>query len=873
MVVVTNHTIEVSLLELTGIEVHDSLRPYGRPGRSLKEVNALISFYRKKNVETTMPSRPLNSESDPNQNQNSSISYSAKWAMEGRDEDQDRHKGKVLIQTNLHRPNKKSDSQFEFKAYELIVGLSNQNEGIVLGLSALNIGGPVLDMEVDLPLVPVGSKLYKKKSFLSKGGDHNLGFINMKPVSFKSDSDIMYKLNETSRLRAKITVMESTAYLMHKMQMMSQGTISQIVTTRPNSTSTTSTMSQTIFPPDGSPPIRRKLDKKLLPPRRLRSRSRSTSRSRLPPQSNVFDQRQDFDMTLRQGMVNPRMMETQGINYSEMQRSQFLLGEQTGFQQDFPSNFVQDNFVGEGCDYDNMNMKTLADDMTIEEEYLKFEVLSNEDQQRNYNNRDDEGSQLAEFYEDIQNGVVDDGNSFNQVGSSGFDVHVEPQNEEYYRNEVYYMNGQDQHYMNGQGQDNPIVHSGRMRSYMKNQDGHHRQLPRRNSKHRHVQEHDYEGEAFRSNHEVPFPSEVPRPSRGRRGSFRGPPSILPGHGNNPYPQQYHGSDPPRSIRSNQPLPSQDNQMAERQGGNSRSFRPNAPVPLQDNQMAEGQGGDPRSFRSNAPVPLQDNQMAERQGSNPRSFRSNAPAPLQDNQVAELQQMVQTHDFLAKTHHASPPEIDFQSVAPCEDMSDESSESESESESSKSGKEARKDRNTRRINRKRSESSGSDDFIGQIGEFVKDFFGDALDGQVGLRHPQRSGRKQRRKKPPTATTEKQRGGKQASFTALDSPEITQGRGPQGWEQTTKELERNKPASMHQNKSGKGKPKSPEGRGKPKSSGRRGKPKSPGGRGKPKSPGVSGKDRSSETRKVEQEKQKHASKKNKDPRGTSIETVEI
>jgi hypothetical protein len=822
MVIVTNHTIEVTLLELSGIDVHDNLRPYGRPGRSLKEVHALISFYRKKNVETTLPSRPLKPQSKVMGNENSSIPYSAKWAIEGRDKDQDRHKGKVLIQTNLHRSNKKDDSQFEVKAYELIIGLSKEDEGIVLGLSALNVRGPVLDMEVDLPLAPVGSKMFKKKSFLSLGGDDNSGFNSVQPVSFKSDTGIHYKLSENARMRAKITVMESTAYLMHKMQMMSQGTISQVVTTRPHSTSTTSTMSQTIFPADGGPPIRRKPDKNLLPPKRTRSRSGG---SRLNPQSNIIDHRQDFNMNARQGMSDQRMMELQETKFIGMPHGQFFEDGKSGFQQDFSQKIVEDNFAGEGSDYDNM--QNLVDDMTIGEEDLHFGALSKEDEQSNHGNREDEEDiQLAEFYEDIQNGAVVDGNSYVQGENSIFDSNDE------IRNDVQYINNQGQH--------NPIS-SGRTRSYRNHQvDGNnHRrqQLPRSNSQHRHVQGHQYEGESFRSNQE--FPPGAQRPSRGAPpGSFQGPPSIMPRDGN--HPAQYEGE----SFRSNQEAPFPSGAPRPSRGAPPGSFQgPPSIMPRDGNHPAILPKGTSQRFH----------------GGDARSFRSNQHIPFQENHLTELE----VHNFLAKTSHAVP-EIDFQSAAPCEDMSDsssESSESESESESSESktkevkkdpNTRARKDPNTRTMTRETSESSGSDDdFIGQFGGLVNRFFGDTLDGPVGVRQDPRSGRKQRKKKPMTATTEKQRGGgRQVSATGMGSPELLQGCGPvQGWAQNTTGHERNKPAPIRRKKSGKGKPTT--------------------------SPEEPGRHKSAEMRKHTrgQDKQRNTANKLQTPMHPSIETAEV
>ena len=71
------------------------------------------------------------------------------------EDDMDDPEYEVLLQSNLHTRSK-FDTRFEPKEFEIVVGLMRGDSTTVLGVSVLSVYGPQEEIEMDLPLFPLG---------------------------------------------------------------------------------------------------------------------------------------------------------------------------------------------------------------------------------------------------------------------------------------------------------------------------------------------------------------------------------------------------------------------------------------------------------------------------------------------------------------------------------------------------------------------------------------------------------------------------------------------------------------------------------------------------------------------------------------------
>jgi len=101
-----------------------------------------------------------------------------------------------------------SSPAFESKTFQATIGLQRGDEFIVFAASAITIDGPVDDVQIKLPLSPVGMEdsMPKSKSKLQNAQ----GNWNIKPKYFNRDSSRKFGLAKDAFIGATISIHNAT---------------------------------------------------------------------------------------------------------------------------------------------------------------------------------------------------------------------------------------------------------------------------------------------------------------------------------------------------------------------------------------------------------------------------------------------------------------------------------------------------------------------------------------------------------------------------------------------------------------------------------------------------------------------------------------
>ncbi len=223
-----SYSIAITVLSLDGVVVLDSKRPQGLAPQQLNKIRAIASFSRNKRTETTAASRPLvPGRNDRKRIHSNKIRYMTLWDDDNGGESiydgEEGAKGStVVLETNLHK-SKKTRSGFNFKSFEVVIGLIRGVTTSVLGVSILNVNGPTDGvLEFDLPLCPLGMETMQEfedvddgmstgvSSFImDRQGRGASGCWKMAPVMIDGDFGRQYKLAKNASMKVGVQVIDS----------------------------------------------------------------------------------------------------------------------------------------------------------------------------------------------------------------------------------------------------------------------------------------------------------------------------------------------------------------------------------------------------------------------------------------------------------------------------------------------------------------------------------------------------------------------------------------------------------------------------------------------------------------------------------------
>ena len=212
-----NHTINIRPIGVDGIIVYDQKRPKGAPPQQMNKISIIASFSRNRRTETSLPSRPLipgvNERFSMKMNKGG-VRYMTLW-----EDDMDDPEYEVLLETNLHTRSK-FDTRLEPKEFEIVVGLMRGDSTMVLGVSVLSVHGPQEEIEMDLPLLPLG---FEEAQPLDDG-DESVGGVSsytrdranelgiawdVERMRFDDDLARGYVLAKNASLKVRIEVLDT----------------------------------------------------------------------------------------------------------------------------------------------------------------------------------------------------------------------------------------------------------------------------------------------------------------------------------------------------------------------------------------------------------------------------------------------------------------------------------------------------------------------------------------------------------------------------------------------------------------------------------------------------------------------------------------
>ncbi len=236
-----NHTIAIRPISVDGIIVYDEKNPKGAVAQQMNKISVIASFSRNRKTQTTLQSRPI----VPGVNDRFSLKmnkggtrYMTLWdeedmMMNDQYWDEDQQGQDIILETNLHTRSRR-DKTLQPKEYEVIVGLKRGEATVVLGVSVLNVYGPQHQMEMELPLCPLGFEEIQQVqscdesvgvSSFTRERASELGVAwDVEPLRFDDDVARGYKLAKNASFRIRIEVLDtmskciSVGFILQKQQ-------------------------------------------------------------------------------------------------------------------------------------------------------------------------------------------------------------------------------------------------------------------------------------------------------------------------------------------------------------------------------------------------------------------------------------------------------------------------------------------------------------------------------------------------------------------------------------------------------------------------------------------------------------------------------
>ena len=257
------HSIQINIHCIDGIQVWDHKRKNNDTSlRKLSKITAIVALSRNRNTESTgssLPLQPTGSANSCQSQQDGSFRYKAAWDpdIENASSNTQTQEQSLLLETNLHpirqtrsRSMSRSRSRqplqqqqqhqqqhqhqqqqqqhqqhqhqqqhiyspaFESKTFQVTIGLQRGDKFIVFAASAITIDGPVDDVQIKLPLSPVGMEDCLPKSLSQSQSQSQLqnaqGNWNIKPKHFKRDSARKFGLAKNAFIGATISIHNAT---------------------------------------------------------------------------------------------------------------------------------------------------------------------------------------------------------------------------------------------------------------------------------------------------------------------------------------------------------------------------------------------------------------------------------------------------------------------------------------------------------------------------------------------------------------------------------------------------------------------------------------------------------------------------------------
>ena len=134
------------------------------------------------------------------------------------DDDMNDPEHEMIFDTNLHTKSRK-DKSLEPKEYEVIVGLKRGESTVVLGASVLHVYGPQREVEMELPLCPIGFEEVQEVrqsdesvgvSSFTRDRANELGVAwDVDHVEFEDDRARGYVLAKNANFKIRIEVIDT----------------------------------------------------------------------------------------------------------------------------------------------------------------------------------------------------------------------------------------------------------------------------------------------------------------------------------------------------------------------------------------------------------------------------------------------------------------------------------------------------------------------------------------------------------------------------------------------------------------------------------------------------------------------------------------
>ena len=205
-----SHTVQVTVLGLNGITLTGT-----NTKEAAVETSATVSFSRKKSIYASVPSCNLINVGDDcdKSDTRGKVNHSRYMTVWKYDDDTMTDGCLITFQTKLHK--KKGTAGFETRSFDVNVGLIQGSENISLGMSLLNITGPVHGMQFDLPIRSVDTASRKnEKNIFGRNGNNvttseRIGQSSdaRKSIQFTSDPKTTFGLDSDASLRIHVAIM------------------------------------------------------------------------------------------------------------------------------------------------------------------------------------------------------------------------------------------------------------------------------------------------------------------------------------------------------------------------------------------------------------------------------------------------------------------------------------------------------------------------------------------------------------------------------------------------------------------------------------------------------------------------------------------